>query len=227
VDEVPRRYPDRTAAGEALAEQLGEYQGRRDVTVLGLPRGGVVVAAPVARRLGAPLDVVVVRKLGLPGQPELAMGAVAAVGNEVEVFRNDYVCRRAGVTDADFDRVRDREAEELRRRRTAWGPDRAVPVADRVVLLTDDGLATGSTMRAAVAAVRRRQPSQIVVAVPTGAPDVVAALAREVDRVVCPVRPNRFRAVGEAYLDFSQTGDDEVTRLLSEREGHEPGEASG
>jgi putative phosphoribosyl transferase len=221
VDQVQRRYADRTAAGHVLAEHLGEFRGRRDVIVLGLPRGGVVVAAPVARHLGAPLDVVVVRKLGVPGQPELAMGAVAAVGDDIEIFRNDYVCRRAGIGDEEFDRVRDREAQELRRRRTEWGPQRSAPVTDRVAILTDDGLATGSTMRAAVAAVRRRRPRAIVVAVPTGAPDVAAALARDVDRLVCPVRPSRFRAVGEAYVDFSQTADAEVARLLSQRSGQE------
>ena len=211
-----RRYEDRTAAGEALVEHLLGYRGRPGVAVLGLPRGGVVVAAPIAAALGAPLDVVLVRKLGVPGHPELAMGAVAAVGGDVAVFRHDYVCRRAGVSDSDFARARDREIEELQRRRTAWG-SRAAPIdlAGCPVVVVDDGLATGSTMRAAVAAVRARCPRQIVVAVPIAASDVALALAEEVDRVVCPWQPHRFRAVGEAYADFSQTTDEEVARLLA------------
>ncbi len=211
-----RRYADRTAAGLAIAELVGGYRGRSDVVVLGLPRGGVVVAAPVAQRLGVPLDVLVVRKLGVPGHSELAMGAVAGLGEDIEVVRNDYVCARAGISDADFERVRLRETEELHRRREAWatGPG-PIAVADRAVLVVDDGLATGSTMRAAVAALRAMRPREIVVAVPIAAPEVAASLATVVDRLICPWTPGSFRAVGEAYVDFSQTTDAEVAQLLS------------
>jgi putative phosphoribosyl transferase len=216
VTEPFQRYADRAAAGAALAEPLADYARRPDVVVLGLPRGGVVVAAPIADRLGAPLGVLVVRKLGVPGRAELAMGVIAAIGDEVEVFRNDYVVARAGVDDADFDRVRERETRELRRRRQVWGTGgAALEVTDRTVIVVDDGLATGSTMHAAVAALRRRRPREIVVAVPIAAPEVVVGLATEVDRVVCPWTPQRFHAVGQAYGDFSEVSDAEVARLLS------------
>lgn len=215
-------YTDRDEAGRELAGRLTAYLGRDDVVVLGLPRGGVPVAAPVAAALGAPLDVVVVRKLGLPGQPELAMGALAGVGDAVEVVRNERVLALAEVSDEAFREVHDRELVELRRREQAYREGRpAAPVRDRVVLLVDDGLATGSTMRAAVAAVRRQQPESIVVAVPVGAADTCEALRRDAEEVVCGWTPASFGAVGQAYRDFRATGDEQVRALLRETSGAE------
>jgi predicted phosphoribosyltransferase len=183
--------------------------------VLGLPRGGVVVAAEVAVGLSAPLDVLVVRKLGLPWQPELAMGAIAAVGDVIETVRTPAVLAAARVGEDSFDEVRAEELAELRRREVAYRGERpALPVRDRTVVLVDDGLATGSTMRAAVAAVRRQDPRRIVVAVPVGSPVVCAQLADEVDDVVCLSAPGYFRAVGQGYVDFAPTTDDEVREAL-------------
>lgn len=214
-----RRFTDRRAAGRALAAALTpdvvDPERAGDVAVLGLPRGGVPVAAEVATSLGAPLDVVVVRKLGLPGQPELAMGAVAGVGESVELVRNEEVLAHAAVSEADLESVREREVAELRRRETAYRGGRGgLGVRGRVVVLVDDGLATGSSMRAAVAAVRHQQPVRIVVAVPVGAADTCAGLAADVDAVVCLSQPVPFMAVGQAYDDFDQTDDDEVRRAL-------------
>jgi putative phosphoribosyl transferase len=213
-----RRFADRRDAGRALAEalrpRLGESAG--PVLVLGLPRGGVVVAAEVAAAFGAPLDVLVVRKLGLPWQPELAMGAIAAVGDVVETVRTQAVLAAARVGHEAFEDVRAEELAELRRREVAYRGNRsAVRVRGRTVLLVDDGLATGSTMRAAVAAVRRQEPLQIVVAVPVGSPATCASLAAEVDDVVCISTPSDFRAVGQAYADFAPTSDDEVREALA------------
>jgi predicted phosphoribosyltransferase len=205
-----------------LAEQLTRFAGpsaddRADVLVLGLPRGGVPVAARVATALGAPLDVLVVRKLGLPGHPELAMGAIAGVGDTVELVRNDTVLGRTPVPDDAFDDVHRREVTELRRRETAYRDGRAAaPIRGRVVIVVDDGLATGSTMRAAVAAVRRQQPARLVVAVPVGAHATCEALREEVEEVVCVWNPEPFLAVGQAYLEFSATSDDQVRRTLAD-----------
>jgi putative phosphoribosyl transferase len=210
------RFADRVDAGRELASLLGDYAGRADVVVLGLPRGGVPVAAEVARALGATLDVLIVRKLGVPSHPELAMGAIAAVGDAIEVVTNDVVRARLGISDADFDAVRRRELAELRRRTSAYRGDRAPPaVTGQVVIIVDDGLATGSTMRAAVAAVRRQHPARLVVAVPVGAARTCATLRREVDEVVCARFPEPFHAVHQGYLDFSQTRDEEVLAILS------------
>ena len=213
-----RRFADRRDAGRALAEavrrRLGECDG--PVLVLGLPRGGVVVAAEVAVALGAPLDVLVVRKLGLPWQPELAMGAIAAVGDVVETVRTEQVLNAARVGREAFDEVRAEELGELRRREVAYRGHRpAAPVRGRSVLLVDDGLATGSTMRAAVAAVRRQGPARIVAAVPVGSPATCASLAADVDDVVCLATPSDFRAVGQAYTNFAPTSDDEVRAALA------------
>jgi putative phosphoribosyl transferase len=212
-------YADRREAGRALAQALEAPEDRHDVVVLALPRGGVPVAAPVADALGAPLDVLLVRKLGLPGQPELAMGAIAGVGDRVEVVRNRRVLEAARVSEEAFDEVYQQEVDELRRRERAYRGDRAaVPVRDRTVLLVDDGLATGSTMRAAVAAVRRQQPARVVVAVPVAARETCEALLELADDVTCVWRPEPFYSVGQGYLDFRATTDDEVQSLLSERE---------
>jgi putative phosphoribosyl transferase len=212
---VGRRFADRRDAGRALAAALRQDGGLDDPVVLGLPRGGVVVAAEVAAALGAPLDVVLVRKLGLPGQPELAMGAIAAAGDLVETVRT-VVAARAG--DVTFEAVRERELAELERRGRLYRAGREpVPLGGRTVLLVDDGLATGATMRAAVAAVRRQAPHSLTVAVPVGSPRVCRDLQPEVDRVVCLESPVSFHAVGQAYRDFSATEDDEVVAALRNR----------
>jgi putative phosphoribosyl transferase len=209
------RFVDRVDAGRHLAEALGHLAGT-DLVVLGLPRGGVPVAAEVARALEAPLDVLVVRKLGLPWHPELAMGAIAGVGGALEEVRNEQVIRQARVSDEILDEVRAREVDELRRREQAYRGDRpAVDVRGRTVVVVDDGLATGSTMRAAVAAVRGQSPEAIVVAVPVGSRDTCARLRLEVDEVVCVSTPLGFVAVGQAYGDFRPTSDDEVRAALS------------
>src|SRR3954452_9251583 len=203
------------ALGAALAERLG---GEHDVVVLGLPRGGVVVAAEVAAALGAALDLVAVRKLGLPWQPELAMGAIAAAGDAVEAVRTEQGLARVDVEAESFEAVRQRELAELRRRERAYRGSRApVPLTGRTVIVVDDGLATGATMRAAVAAVRRSRPARVVVAVPVGSPQTCAALASAVDEVVCLWAPGSFSAVGQGYGDFGPTSDDEVRDALAAR----------
>jgi putative phosphoribosyl transferase len=213
------RFADRADAGRALAGALPGALARRsgaDVLVLGLPRGGVVVAAPVAAALGAPLDVLVVRKLGLPGSEELAMGAIAAVGEAVETVRTPEVIEAAGVSDAAFAAVRARELVELRRRVAAYRGGRPpVLVRGRTVVLVDDGVATGSTVRAALAALRRQEPARVVVAVPVASPRGAADLAAEADELVCLSRPARLRAVGQAYADFSPTSDEAVVAALA------------
>ncbi len=220
---VPARFTDRRDAGRVLGERLAAAD-RGDVIVLGLPRGGVVVAAEVASALRAPLDVLVVRKIGLPWQPELAMGAIAAVGDSVETVRTEAVLARSNADEETFAAVRERELAELRRRENAYRGDRpALSVAGRAVLLVDDGLATGSTMRAAVVAVRRNRPASITVAVPIGSPATCEALAREVDELVCLSAPRSFRAVGQGYADFTPTEDDEVRTALA---AHLPGHGS-
>lgn len=208
-------FADRVAAGRALAERLRPHAGP-DVVVLALPRGGVPVAVPVARVLGAALDVVVVRKLGLPGRRELAMGAVAGVGGRIEVVRNDRVLGDAAVTEETFADVLDAEVVELHRREEALREQRpALSVTGRTVVLVDDGLATGATMRAAVAAVHRQQAGRIVVAVPVGSPSATTRLTHPVDELVCLRVPSDFRAVGQSYADFSPTSDDEVRAALA------------
>jgi predicted phosphoribosyltransferase len=219
VPEGAAPFADRGEAGRALgAELAGRLTAAGDdgVVVLGLPRGGVVVAAGVAAALDAPLDVVPVRKLGLPGQPELAMGAVAAAGDAVETVRTEVVLARVPVPAEEFDAVRGRELTELRRREAAYRGDRPpVPLTGRTVVLVDDGLATGATMRAAVAAVRHATPARVVVAVPVGSPVTCAALRDHVDEVICLWSPARFTAVGQGYGDFRPTGDDEVRAALA------------
>lgn len=205
-------FRDRREAGVALARELGRYAGRKDVVVLALPRGGVPVGYEVARALGAPLDALAVRKLGVPGHRELAMGAVATGGVRVT---NDDVVRAASVPEATLEAVAAAEREELERRERAYRDERPPPeVRGRVVLVVDDGLATGATVRAAVVAVRAQEPARVVVAVPTGAATTCEELRAHADEVVCATTPEPFRAVGLAYLDFSPTTDDEVRDLL-------------
>jgi predicted phosphoribosyltransferase len=207
------RFADRLDAGRLLADRLKHLAGRPDVVVLALPRGGVPVGNEVAHALGAPLDVFVVRKLGFPGHPELAMGAIASGGVRV---LNDDVLESWAVPRAAIDEVTRAEQLELERRERAYRDGRPLAAVEgRVVILVDDGLATGSTMRAAVLAVRRLRPAQIVVAVPVGARDTCQALGDVADEVVCAFTPEPFRAVGLWYADFSQTSDEEVRRILA------------
>jgi predicted phosphoribosyltransferase len=208
------RFRDREHAGRILADALRPYAGRPDVIVLGLPRGGVPVAAEVARELGAPLDVFVVRKLGVPGHPELAMGAIGSGGVRV---LNESVVRPLGIPERVIDRVAAQEQRELERREQLFRGDRPAPdLKGRTVILVDDGLATGATMRAAVEALRRLAPARIVVAVPVGAPETCEEFRPEVDEVVCAFTPEYFEAVGRWYEKFEQTTDDEVRALLKQ-----------
>jgi predicted phosphoribosyltransferase len=207
-------FRDRADAGRALAERLGRYADRRDVLVLALPRGGVPVAYEVARALNAPLDVFLVRKLGVPGQEELAMGAIATGGVRI---LNEEVVRLLQIPEEVIDAASEAAWRELGRRERAYRDDRPLPaVRDRTVILIDDGLATGSTMRAAVAALRRQGPAHVVVAVPVAAPSTCEELRDEVDDVVCLRTPEPFYSVGSWYEDFSQTSDAEVHALLEE-----------
>jgi predicted phosphoribosyltransferase len=205
-------FKDRREAGQSLARRLTKYKNRPDVLVLGLPRGGVPVAFEVARALGVPLDVFLVRKLGVPGHEELAMGAIASGG--VRVLNNDAV-RTLRIPEHVIDTVAARELKELQRRERSYRGHRPTPnVRGRTVILIDDGLATGSTMRAAIAALRQLGPARIVVAVPVGAVETCAEFQEEADEAICGEMPDPFYAVGVWYRDFSQTTDDEVHDLL-------------
>ncbi len=208
----PRPFRDRHEAGERLAAGLVEYRSRPDVLVVAVPRGGVPVAYEVARSLGAPLDVMVVRKLGLPGQPELAMGAIASGGVRV---LNPEVVRALQIPGRIIDTVAARETAELERRERMYRGER--PCEDptgRTVILVDDGLATGSSMQAAIAALRARRAASIVVAVPVGPPTTCQEIARLADGFVCLDQPSFFTAVGEWYENFAPTTDEEVRQLL-------------
>ena len=205
-------FRDRIEAGELLAEKLGQYRDRDDVVVLALPRGGVPVAREVSHALGVPFDVYVVRKLGVPGHEELAMGAIATGG--VRQVNRDVV-DALGIPGNVIDAVAAREQNELERREREYRGNRVpLPLTSRTVILVDDGLATGSTMRAAVMAVRQQQPARVIVAVPVGAAPTCADLATEADDVVCVRTPDPFVAVGLWYRDFTPTTDHEVRSLL-------------
>ena len=206
-------YQNRVEAGRVLAAALKSCAGRRDLLVLALPRGGVPVAAVIAEALAAELDLMLVRKLGLPRHPELAMGAIASGG--IRVLNEDLIAKRRIPGDI-IERVTMQEQNELQRRLRLYRGDRSEPViAGREIILVDDGLATGATMRAAVAALRRGNPVSIIVAVPVAPPDTVAELGQEVDNIVCPATPPSFFGVSRWYQDFSQTEDAEVKSLLS------------
>ncbi|TAL94168.1 MAG: phosphoribosyltransferase [Paraburkholderia sp.] len=210
---MEHRFADRAEAGRVLARQLGAYAGRGDVVVLGLPRGGVPVAFEVATALGVPLDVLVVRKLGLPMQPELAMGAIASGG---ALYVDRQLRDETGVTEAEFARVHMQERVELARREALYRDTRpALPVAGRTVIVVDDGMATGATLKVAVAALRANAPAAIVAALPVAPADAAHRLADSVDALVCAMKPHVFFSVGQFYADFSETDDDEVRDLLA------------
>lgn len=205
-------FSDRRQAGRVLAEQLEHYRGQQDLLVLALPRGGVAVGFEVAHALQAPMDVFVVRKLGLPGQEEYAMGAIASGGVRVMNPLPGLTVSPEAIA-----RVVAREQEELTRRELLYrGDGPAVAARGRTVIVVDDGLATGSTMRAAVLSIRQQHPARLVVAVPVGAPETCAMLSQDADEVVCAAMPTPFRAVGLWYRDFPQASDDEVHQLLEE-----------
>jgi putative phosphoribosyl transferase len=209
---MKKPFKDRTEAGRLLAGRLKAYADRPGVLVLALPRGGVPVAYEVARALNAPLDIFLVRKLGVPGHEELAMGAIASGGVRV---LNENVVRPLRIPGEVIDAVAADEQKELERRERAYrGDSPAAEVRGHTVILIDDGLATGSTMRAAVAALRQQQPDRIVVGVPTAAPETCDEFRAEVDEIVCAITPEPFYAVGLWYEDFSQTTDEEVRDLL-------------
>ena len=219
------RFADRRDAGRQLADELVQsgYQHSADLQVLALPRGGVPVGYEVARRLDAPLDVFLVRKLGVPGHEELAMGAIATGG---VIVLNESVLRYERLTQEDIQRVAKDEGEELRRRERAYRGDRPPPqIEGKTVILVDDGLATGASMRAAAHAVRQRKPAKVIVAVPVAAPETCEQFHEEVDDVVCALTPEPFAAVGMWYEDFSQTTDDEVRDLLAQARANQTQEA--
>jgi putative phosphoribosyl transferase len=206
-------FQDRAEGGRVLAERLRHYAGRSDVIVLALPRGGVPVGYEVARALRAPLDVFLVRKLGVPGQEEYAMGAIASGGVR---FLDEDAVRQLGISALAIERVARAEQVELERRERSYrGSQPAPKVAGRTVILVDDGLATGSTMRAAVEALRHQKPERLVIGVPVGAQESCEELKREADEVVCAATPHPFRAVGLWYRNFPQTTDGEVQELLA------------
>jgi len=215
-----RDFQDRREAGRKLAQRFEHLQGDPEIVVLGLPRGGVPVAYEIATHIGAPLDVLVVRKVGVPGHSELAMGAIASGGIRVIDQR---IVDNLGISRHAFDAVEREERIELERRERAFRDGRpVVNVHGKTVILVDDGLATGATMAAAVDALRTRNPAHIIVAVPVASPDTCAALGKRADEVVCLLMPDRMYAVGAWYQDFTQTTDDEVRSLL-ERATHEAG----
>lgn len=207
-------YKDRQDAGRRLAMALASYREAKPV-VLALPRGGVVVAAEIAKALDAPIDLVLVRKIGLPTQPELAMGAVADGGGTPAVVRNERIIRFGDVDEAEFRAAEARELAEIERRRRCYLADRPpIDVAGRLAIVVDDGIATGATTRAALRSVALRKPARLVLAVPVAPAETVAELRREVDEVVCLETPADFEAIGVYYLNFRQVSDEEVIRLL-------------
>lgn len=222
---MPRPFDDRRQGGRLLAERLSHSGDRDDVVVLGLARGGIPVAFEVANALAAPLDVFVVRKLGVPGREELAMGAIASGGVRV---LNDDVVIAAGIDPQEIEDVSAREAREVERRERLYRGDRGpVPVSGRVVIVVDDGLATGASMRAAIEALGERGADRVVVAVPAASPRTCAEFEGAVDEIVCAITPEPFLAVGQWYLDFAPTSDEEVRELLERARSTAAGTRSG
>jgi putative phosphoribosyl transferase len=218
-------FQDRAEAGRVLADRLTKYAGSPDVVVLALPRGGVPVGFQVARSLGAVLEVLSVRKLGVPGREELAMGAIASDGTRVV---NRQLVRELGITEGTLQAVAAAEHLELKRRERTYRGQRPRPeLTGKVVIVVDDGLATGATMWAAVAAIRRPRPARVVVAVPVGAASTCRALERAAEEVVCASTPALFVAVGQAYRDFGQTTDEEVCALLDAARATDEDQAAG
>ena len=212
------RYRDRKEAGERLAQELLRLHLINPV-VLALPRGGVPVAYEVAQAFVAPLDLVMVRKIGLPSQPELAAGAVVN-GTSPEIVVNEEIARHARLSNADIEALAETQLDLIRERRRLYLKGRGqIPLKDRIVVIVDDGIATGATMRAALRAVRRQAPAQIIVAVPVAAPDTLEEIRNEADLVVCPNVPVYLGAIGAYYTIFDQTSDDEVIRLLNAAAG--------
>ncbi|WP_045097553.1 phosphoribosyltransferase [Legionella fallonii] len=206
------KYIDREHAGKLLAEQLREYANISDTIILALPRGGVPVAYEIAQKLSVPLDVFIVRKLGVPGHEELAMGALASGGN---IVLNEELIATIGISQSSIDNVIKAEEEELLRRERLYHVNGPLPeLKNKTIVLVDDGIATGATMKAAILALRQQQPAKIIVAVPVAARDTCKEIAKLVDQIVCPLKPNDFYAVGLWYENFSQTSDDEVRELL-------------
>ena len=213
-----RLFQNRFDAGQFLAQKLAHYRGTHNLLILALPRGGVPVGYEVAKALNAPLDVFLVRKLGLPGREELAMGAIASGGIQV---LNAEVLQAVHVPESMMKRVVKNELGELARQEEAYRKNRAqLNVQGRTVILVDDGLATGSTMRAALQALRQKHPAWLVAAVPVGAAETCAAIQAEADEAICAIDPVDLRSVGSWYVDFSPTSDDEVKRLLAQARNH-------
>jgi putative phosphoribosyl transferase len=211
---MKQRFHDRAEAGKLLANELSDYADRPDVCVLGLPRGGVPVAYEIAKSLHLPLDICLVRKLGVPGQKELAMGAIAPGGILV---LNHEILRALGVSRSALNRVKETEKREMERRDRAYRGDRTAPdVRGKTVILVDDGIATSSTLRAAIATLCRQEPKAIVVAVPVAAAAAVQSLQGVVEQIVCLLQPEPLYSIGMWYVDFSQTADAEVLRLLNQ-----------
>lgn len=206
------KFSDRQQAGILLAKYLSDYLNLSNVIVLALPRGGVPVAYEIAQALCAPLDIVIVRKLGVPGAEELAMGAIAS--GDTVIFNNS-VLSQLDITKASIDAVLHKEQKELVRRERKYRRNRALPVMkDKTIILVDDGIATGATMQAAIASLRKHKPASIIIAVPVAAPETCDEMAKLVDRVICPLQPQDFYAVGLWYENFSQVSDKAVVKLL-------------
>jgi putative phosphoribosyl transferase len=218
---MAKLFQDRSDAGRTLAKKLSHYADGKDIVVLGMPRGGVPVAFEVAQSLRVPLDVFIVRKLGVPGHEELAMGAIASGGIRV---LNDMVIHSKRISEAVIDAVTERERIELDRRELAYRGHRTAPmVREKIVILVDDGIATGSTMFAAVAALKQQQPARIVVAAPTAPVESCDELQHAVDELVVVVRPDPFYSVGQSYETFGQIADEEVQKLLQDTWHHSHG----
>lgn len=215
------RFRDRVEAGRLLAERLSFLQGQKDVLVLAVPRGGVVVGYQIARHLGCPLEVYITRKLGAPGNPELGIGAVASDGT---VFLEETAVAQLGVSPRYLEAETGRQREEIRRRLARYlGGRIAPPIEGKTVVLADDGVATGATILASIRAIKKQKPAQLILAIPVGPPDTIQKLEREVDRLVVLAVPAFFWAVGAFYEVFDQTSDEEVVALLKEA-GKEPGQ---